>query len=338
VPFEKTIFFVRLDRLGDLVLTLPSQSRVPEGWKTLWLIPENLSFVAEASDPKPDYVTVSKNFSWESFSKLYSLVRKTKPQGSLIFHGPWWIYLLFFLARVPLRGAPLSKWYSFLFCNRGLRQKRSVSRQHESQYNYDLVDHFFETSAHKPNDTFLRMKASRPASDLKLPSEYVVVHPGMGGSALNWPSKKYIELINHLLEENCHVVITGTKNDDLYLSPIRKAFVNFISSSDSQIFWMDGKLSGSQLIDVLGGAQQVVAPSTGVIHLAASLGVSTTGIYSPITVHRPMRWGPRGLKTSTVVPKVDCPEQFSCLGSKCSHFPCMDKLQVKDILEARSRP
>ena len=49
-------------------------------------------------------------------------------------------------------------------------------------------------------------------------------------------------------------------------------------------------------------ARSVVAPSTGVLHLAAALGVPAIGIYSPLKVEHPRRWAPRGPRATFLVP------------------------------------
>jgi ADP-heptose:LPS heptosyltransferase len=121
------------------------------------------------------------------------------------------------------------------------------------------------------------------------PKQYVVVHPGMMGSALNWPQKKYIDYIEKILVENKKVVITGTDSDEPYLTEIKTKYLNH-----PQVTWLQSKLNISELIEILDGAEHVLAPSTGVAHLAAGLGVRTVAVFSPIKVHHPRRWAPRG--------------------------------------------
>jgi ADP-heptose:LPS heptosyltransferase len=49
-----------------------------------------------------------------------------------------------------------------------------------------------------------------------------------------------------------------------------------------------------ELVQLLAYAEYVLVPSTGVAHIAASLGTPVKGIYSPVTVHHPTRWAARG--------------------------------------------
>jgi ADP-heptose:LPS heptosyltransferase len=84
------------------------------------------------------------------------------------------------------------------------------------------------------------------------------------------------------------VVITGTAQDEPYLAPLRKQ----LSQSSSDLLWLDGKLSPQELLFILSKARLVVAPSTGVLHLAASLGTPCVGLYADEPAFHPKRWGP----------------------------------------------
>ena len=70
-----------------------------------------------------------------------------------------------------------------------------------------------------------------------------------------------------------------------------------------QIRWLQSQLNLKELITILAEAEFVVAPSTGVAHLAASVGAKVHGIYSPVRVHHPRRWGPRGPQVTVHCPK-----------------------------------
>jgi ADP-heptose:LPS heptosyltransferase len=70
----------------------------------------------------------------------------------------------------------------------------------------------------------------------------------------------------------------------------------------------------------------VIAPSTGVLHLAASLGTVSVGIYSPRRVEHPRRWGPKGIHTVYLVPQVAETDMISP--------EIMKQITVAQVLEA----
>ena len=177
----------------------------------------------------------------------------------------------------------------------------------------------------------MKLKApvsTKPFAQYGLESgNYYVVHPGMGGSALNWPTGLYIDLITQL-STHTTVVITGTAQDANYLSPLKSHFL-----SEPNPVWLDGKVSTTELLQVLGSAKAVIAPSTGVLHLAASTGVKTIGLFSPVRVQSIQRWGPLGEKAEALAPSVDCPGDLHCIGQACPHFNCMYRITVGKVLQ-----
>lgn len=267
--------------MGDLVLTLPVDEGDPD---IHWFIPEGLGFLLNMSIPERKHTEFSRDFSWAQFKRMVRVLKEIKPERAVIFHAPTWVYFAVRAAGVPERYGRLSQWYSFLLLNKGVRQSRSLGEKHETDYNWELL------GENRPVPAPLKLTA-RSAKPLNFPSKmYYVIHPGMGGSALNWPAINYISLIQTLTKKS-PVVITGTAADEEYLQPLREALKN-----KSHVLWLDGKLDSSELMLVLKDAKAVIAPSTGVVHLAASLGAPTVGLYSPVAAERSMRWGPRGDK------------------------------------------
>jgi ADP-heptose:LPS heptosyltransferase len=284
---ENAVLLVRIDRIGDLVLTLPCDQHVKNAF---WFVSQETTPLLKMASPPRRGQGFNKKFSLSEFFRMVSCLRDLRPHAVIIFHAPWWVSLVMWLTRVPLRVGRRSQWHSFLFLNKTIRQKRHQSEKHELEYNLELC-HLLHQQTVYPKK-ILNLKLLPPHHnvatwDLK-PKKYFVVHPGMGGSAKNWPSKNYIELIRHLLQYQ-PVVITGTDQDQKYLDPIYKQLKTF-----EGITWLNGRLNLLELLVVHSEACAVVAPSTGTLHLAAALGTPTIGLYSSVVAESAQRWGPRG--------------------------------------------
>ena len=322
--------FIRLDRIGDLVLSLPTDQAL--NIETVdWWIPRGLSFVTEHAQPLRKSREFGKTLSLLEAWKLARTVRQNAYDLAVVFHAPWWAGFVLWLAGVPVRVGVRSQWHSFLFFNRGVRQKRSRAECSELEYNFRLLEEGLGlASGSLPRSSLkLTAKTGRPAA---APSgEYYVVHPGMSGSALNWSTESYAQLIERL---DRPVVITGTAADEAFLGPLRERLRRLDVAVDDdvsvdvgeqakrpEIFWLDGKLTGAELIGLLAHARAVIAPSTGVMHLAASTGVPTLGIFSNVLVQRALRWGPHGARTAVVEPPYDCPAE-----------ECMARISVDQVL------
>lgn len=328
------ILFIRLDKIGDLVCTLCADDHpsLKEDSKH-WLISKGLEFIPEHAVPIRKYSSLTKD--WKGFKDLYEILNHDYFDASVSFQCPWWVHFLLFYFRVPIRVGVLSKWHSFLFLNAGLRQKRSRADFHESDYNFELVQVLVEklkgekqTAQPTPVLTLAGGKNEILLHKWHLKENgYFIVHPGMAGSSLNWPQGQYIRFITyfHVAFPDLKIVVTGTLADSEYLDEILMRF-----EGRDFFLGLHGKINSYELLSLLSSSAGILAPSTGVLHLAASLGVPTFGIFSPIKVQHPTRWAPRGPITKTYLPLVNCPANHECLKEKCPHYNCMDSIHLFD--------
>ncbi len=329
---NKKVLLIRTDRIGDLVLSLPvDESLGRRNLQTEWWIARGLDFITTNALPYRQALQIDKTFSLNEVKRLYLHLKLAKFSMAIVFHAPWWIALLLFVARIPIRAGPKSQWYSFLFYNRAIRQKRSASQKSELEYNFSLVESALGLTDQEIGRQTLKLQCKKIFDFKKWNIEsqkYFVVHPGMSGSALNWPTKNYVDFIDRAVR-TVKIVITGTKFDENFLKEIRSSFLNH-----PRVTFLDSKLNGDELIFVLQNSLGVLAPSTGVLHLAASTGVPTFGIYSPVKVQRPERWGPQGPQTKVFIPDINCPGEFHCLERACPKFNCMELIPVSEVLNA----
>ncbi|MGE4133803.1 MAG: glycosyltransferase family 9 protein [Bdellovibrionales bacterium] len=325
------IVIVRMDKIGDLVVSLAvDEHPVFAGQRVTWFISSGLGFIAEQSVPRRTAMEFKRGFSIFEFWRMRRWLKKANPRTIVLLHNPWWVAWAAWSAGVQERVSRRSQWHSFLFNNISIRQSRKASDQHESDYNFDLVEWAFarlglRRTSNLPalKRTFLRLLAPNPFGTLEArglkEKRYRVVHPGMGGSALNWPTEHYLELIKDLADE-MPVLITGTKADAKYLRHLEEA------KSVRNVRWLVDELKTGELFDLLSQAKSVIAPSTGVLHLAAALGAPVVGIYSPNKVEHPRRWGPKGLKTRVLLPEVTSGDRFNA--------DVMKQISVETVLAA----
>jgi len=291
---------IRLDGMGDLIVTLPAD-QVFYNQDVTWFIPKGLEEICLSSEPKRQTISIPIHSNFKNFLTLYSALKILRPKIAVIYFAPWWAGLACFLARVPIRVGRLSQWWSYLFLNKGLRQSRSRSEKHELEYNFELSQFALNClltelpkSKEHTNIDHLGLILNPPPLRHLLeqhslqPKQYIVVHPGMKGSALNWDKSNYLHLIQGL---SCHtkVVVTGTKADSNWVVPLMRA----LSQNPKVTFFYD-TLSLKELLYILKYARCVVAPSTGVAHLAASLGTRVIGLYPDLVAQSPKRWRPLG--------------------------------------------
>ncbi|RYG60440.1 hypothetical protein EON80_24710, partial [bacterium] len=176
--------------------------------------------------------------------------------------------------------------------------------------------------------------------DIEQPGRLIAIHPGMGGSALNWPENYYVDLARALLKEGHTVLLTGGHLEAHLIERIQSE----LKDDSAKLITYTGIDPGSTPPKFLGvdylaalfhEASVVVAPSTGPLHVAVALKKGVVSFYPPIRVQSALRWGPYTTgedSASILVPEVYCGEDFKCRGPVCNYYPCMKTIQPRQAL------
>jgi heptosyltransferase III len=173
-----------------------------------------------------------------------------------------------------------------------------------------------------------------PLRDL-IRSPYVVFHPWAGGgqAALKeWPASNWIRLAEVLSARGYTIVMTGAPGDK------EKSNRLFDAANQQQIplLVVAGLLNLRQTGALLTSADLVISVNTGVMHMAAAVGVPLVALHGPTD---PVRWGPLSPNAINVVPSLvpaDVPVGYLNLGFE---FPpgvpdCMGFISVEMVLDA----
>ncbi len=169
-----------------------------------------------------------------------------------------------------------------------------------------------------------------PAGPPPLDVAYAVLHEWPGGANFrerSWPDGSWLALAQALGARGLDVVLTGGPDDATRTERIAEA-------------WNAGGVrthvaAGGSPADCarwVGHAVGVVSVNTGVMHLAAALGVPTVGLSGPTSCRR---WGPIGPATRCVA-SPDVPGGYLDLGFERDdrYRHCMAAITLESVLEA----
>lgn len=107
-----------------------------------------------------------------------------------------------------------------------------------------------------------------------LPRKYFVVFPGSRSSARIWSTDNFIKVSNFIYEKNqLTAIVCGGNGDIAYAN-------NFIKSYKHPCIDMTAKTSLPELMNIIKNASCLLSVDTGSIHLAASVGCLTLGIFN----------------------------------------------------------
>jgi heptosyltransferase-3 len=342
------ILVVRADRMGDVILSTPVFEVIKRHYPN-----SKLTVLAQASVaplleglPSVDEVMIydpaGVHAGFRGLLRLFRDVRVKRFRIAVVLQTTWKIAAAVFFGKVRYRIGPLSKPYSFLLFNRGVRQRRSQVEMHEVDYNLQLLRKLgirvgarnIPTAVHVSDENREAAKKFLIERGWKEGESLIVIHPGMGGSALNWPETHYMDLVRVLLREGRKVLLSGGPTEvellgriTASIGPLREKLIVYTAEPGRELGFFAGLLSWASVM---------VAPSTGPLHLAVALQKPVVTFYPPIRVQSAIRWGPylRDEKTTSIlVPEVYCGEDFKCRGNLCNYFPCMKTITVAEALE-----
>lgn len=169
----------------------------------------------------------------------------------------------------------------------------------------------------------------------RLPSSPAAVfHPWSGGymgHVKEWPDERWIELARAVCARHAlRILITGSPADIERSRALAEAMMRAGCDATS----IAGDFSLVELADVLAASDVVVSVNTGVMHLAALLGVATVSLEGPVALHR---WGPVGRRVRSVASTLPgC--GYLDLGFEYAgrRLDCMDGVAVDAVVGAIS--
>lgn len=290
----KRIIVSRTDKIGDLLLSIPSFYMVKKMYPNAELVVmvRNYNYEIVKNLPYIDRIIKIDDFSQKD---LLNKIGMYSADAFIALYDDPYISKLAKNSGAPIRIAPYSKPSSFLAYNHGVWQKRSKSIKNEAEYNLDLIrkldpklfDEKFEINSEivlgKENilagDTFFK--------EYNITSKTLVVNPFMGGSAKNIKDSDYVDIIKGFVIKNpdknviiiCH--IDEEERANKMISEINMPKVYLYANGGGLL----------NIGAVIQKADVYLGASTGPTHMAGALGKKIVAIYPNLATQSPTRWG-----------------------------------------------
>lgn len=325
------IILFRTDRLGDLVLSFPVvealRACLPEAQIDLCV---NFSTVPLARMHRHVFQVISDTVRGpKSFFELVRFLKMQNYDLAIHLYPRPHLALATLCAGIPVRVGTIYRYYSFSF-NRRIKMHRRTMSRHETDSNLKLLEALGVPPAPISNGLLIPEEALQRVRDLLSSkgirpwnSRFVVLHPGSGGSSLNWPPEHYGTLGRELMHSGFQLVLTGTDIDRPIVDQVRLRMGD--GAAD-----LSGQLDLEHLTALLSEASLLISNSTGPLHLADALGRKVIGLYSPFLFSSPKRWGPYRQPENVFLPdKQTCTK---CARDKCEEYNCMALILPQTVL------
>lgn len=190
-----------------------------------------------------------------------------------------------------------------------------------------MVDRYRQLATHFEAEPLALNPVLQPIVGHETDPKLLVLAPGAAfGSAKRWPADRFGQVALSALSQGKKVMLIG--------GPDEKADCDKIAAMQppayrDQIQSLAGNLSLGESIDLMASAGQVVANDSGLMHIAAALGVPVVGLFGPTS---PEHTPPLSDQATVVWSRSDC---SPCFKRQCplEHHECMKSLQPGQVIE-----
>ncbi len=341
----KKIIVSRTDKIGDLVLSIPS------------------FFMLKKMYPSAEIIVLVRNYNYEIVKNLSYIDRIIKiddyTQKELLekieyfkadifiaLYSDSFVSKLAVKSKAKIRIGPYSKLNSFFSYNRGVFQKRSMSKKNEAEYNLDLIRKIDKKLF--DNSYELNTEIIVPENNLKIArafferegiqeqinknnSQVIVINPFMGGSAKNITDDQYADLIKELLikKDNLEIILT------VYIDDEERVLTLCDKIKDKRVhpFINSGELLN--IAAIIQKSHVYFGGSTGPTHIAGALNKKIVSIYPNKKTQSITRWGVFGANKdiSYIVPDEKNPKENYKSKNFDTYNKEMEEVLVKLILD-----
>jgi len=332
------ILIVRTDRIGDVVLSIPMAEIIKRKYpdcKIAYFIRKYTRALLDGNSFIDEVIIADESEDLISFRKNLKKIKSKDFDACIVVNPTFKITLMMFLAGIKNRIGTGYRWYSILF-NQKVFEHRKYGDKHELEYNINLLSCLGINIQTKSNEINFHLKIDSESSQkidslliqngFKAGNKIIIIHPGSGGSSVDLPKEKLIELTRILAEQkDISIVITGSKSEE----SLCKEFE--VSSS---VINFSGQLDLSLLKALINKAKLFISNSTGPMHIAAALGIYVIGFFSKISACSQKRWGPYTEKKSIFVPTINC---SNCTRKQCEKLNCMNSIDIGRVFDEAMR-
>ncbi len=340
----KNILCIRLDSLGDVIMTTPAIRALKESLPGRRITLLTSASGAEGADliPEIDEVIVyeapwMKSTSPREDSRLEYLMAAQLQQkgfdGAVIFtvfsQNPMPAAFLCYLAGIPLRLAHcrenpyqmLTNWVADQDHERGIRHE--VRRQLDLVASIGCRPQNERLSIQVPSGANSRVQGLLINAGLKVSQPWVVVHPGATASSRRYAPESFAAAARGLVQDyGVQVVFTGSQSESGLIQEIQ-------DSLQAQSISLAGRLNLGEFAALLEMAPVLISNNTGPVHIACAVGTPVVDLYA-LTNPQHTPW-----KVPSRVLNHDVPCKF-CYRSVCpeGHHNCLRLVKPEQVVQA----
>ncbi len=330
-PEIKRILVIRIDEIGDVLLTIPLLRALKEKFpksEINVLMKKETKIILEDNKNIDKIIICEKPWLKNKFDVFYflKLIKKLKKENfDLVveLHPDARNILLAFFAGKYRIGYRYRGFGFLLNKSKGYREKSIVEQ------NLDILKKINIETKNKKMGIILNKKDEIYIDKLikNINKKFIVIHPSSGRLNKYWLNERWAEVADYLIEKyKIDVVFTGTKDDNKLINEI----INNIKNQKNTLN-LAGKTSIKQIAALLKKSRMFIGTDNGIMHITRALDVPLIGLFGPTN---PKVWGYNDEKSKSVYKKIEC---SFCDAEPCrakNKDLCMKMIYVNDVLKS----
>lgn len=352
----KRVLAIRLDNLGDILLTTPALHAIKESLPSveLTLLASPIGTqVARLNPDLADVITYQAPWMdpWHKLpqdsqreQEMIATIRERHFDGAIIFtsfrQSPLPAAYLCYLADIPLRAAASIDGPGSLLT---MRHKHPERMMHEVERGLDLVGALGLTTENRalvlrvPDAARAHFESILAGESVHRQRPMVVVHPGCSMPARTYPWEMYVEVIDLLAAQTGATVLLTGAEDEREL--VERIVSNLQEESRLNIRTFAGTLPFAELCALFEAADLTITNNTGPMHISAAVNTPLVALFA--LTNPPEQWSPWQVPHRLLNVDVPCricysrvcPYQHECLRLVT---PKMVVTAATDLLKERS--
>ena len=326
------ILVSRLDRLGDVVLSLPAihalREHFPEARISALVRPETKELLEGHPDLDEviayDYGKKGRHRFYVGYFRFLKEITRRRFDVAFVLHPGIRSELIPFLAGIPYRIGYQSP-RSFLLST-AIKDERHLGKKHESEYALDVI-RAFGVPAKEGLVGHLFVSPGPPSETAE---KLIAIHPGSSCPSKRWGPDRFQSLALRLLQEYPHRLLVIGGREEV------KTGQQFRQALGERVTDLTGKLSLKELAETLKRCDLLISNDSGPVHVGAAVGTPVISLFGRNKAGlSPRRWRPLGQGHVVIQKDVGC---AVCLAHECTiDFECLKAITVEDVLDSARR-
>ena len=336
----RKILVIRLDRIGDMVITTPIFRALKEKWPdaqiTVLTNPVNKNIVI--NNPFIDYILVyDRENKHKSLNSRLIFFRSIRERKFDLVIDPYLDYELKTSFITRFVGNRFRLGFEFagreIFYN--IRYNPNIfpvstEKRHMIDYDLDLLTYIGIKTQKRQPEIFLSTDEKENAYKLleeagtNPESKIIGIHPGGHYESQRWPIKRFAAISDYLITNyDVKVILFAGQAEKQLLSEFKGYAVK------TPIFLEN--LSLREFMSTLSHCSLLLCNNSGPLHIATALNIPTVSTMGPTV---PYHWWPYGKDHIVLRKDVDC---SPCKNGICKTHECMELITTDDFIAAVER-